>query len=70
MFRGQSHISKFLVAVAEGDPWTRTRIGVAALPILVIEARPKVAKDIGLALLVVAIFFGLSVGVALIFHYI
>ena len=41
MFRGQSHISKFLAAVAEGDPWTRPRIDVAVLPILVIEARPR-----------------------------
>jgi hypothetical protein len=41
MFRGQSHISKFLAAVVEGDPWTRIRIGVAAPPILVIEARPR-----------------------------
>jgi hypothetical protein len=39
MFRGQSHISKFLAAVADGDTWTRTRIGVAARVILVIEAR-------------------------------
>ena len=70
MFRGQSHISKFLVAVAEGDTWTRTRIVVVALPILVIEARRHVAKDIGIAIVVVVILFGLSVGVGLFFHYI
>jgi hypothetical protein len=59
-----------LVAVAEGDTWTRTRIGVAALPILVIEARRHVAKDVGIAIVVVVILFGLSVGVGLFFHYI
>jgi hypothetical protein len=52
-----------LVAVAEGDTWTRTRIGAAALPILVIEARRHVAKDVGIAIVVVVILFGLSVGV-------
>jgi hypothetical protein len=42
----------------------------SSLPILVIEARRHVAKDVGIAIVVVVILFGLSVGVGLFFHYI
>ena len=72
MLHGQSHTRRFLVAVAEGDTWTRPRIDVAAPQILIIEAVVPLledAKDIGIAILALAILFGLSVGVALIFHY-
>jgi hypothetical protein len=72
-FHGQSqrpNLLAFLAAVAEGDTWTRTRIGVAALPILVIEARRRWGRKLAFAILVFVVLFGLSVGMGLIFRYI